>query len=53
MKIEFFKGPAAINFKNILDLKVIKKSKDGITFTLNNKDIFVPWSNILAIEEEL
>lgn len=51
MIIEFIKPPACLDFKNKWTTDSAKKSKEGINFTYNNKNILIPWHNVCAIEE--
>ena len=59
MIIEFHKGPGCIDFAMKADtenfkgekLKNLKKTKEGINFTYKDKNILIPWTNIVAIEE--
>lgn len=52
MRIEFVKGPDCLGNDRKLNIKTLKRAKDGINFEYNNKMIFIPWSNIVAIEED-
>lgn len=51
MIIEFIKPPSCFDFKTKLTVSSAKKTKEGITLTLNNKNILIPWHNIASIEE--
>ncbi len=51
MIVEFIKPASCLGFERKLTLKTIKRSKEGITFDYMNKTIFIPWSNVVAIQE--